>query len=231
MAKTLTLPVEIVKLSDELQEDGYPFEATILSGEPIDHWCGNFIIDLSTVKYHKPRLTVNYDHNNELIIGYGENFQVTPEGLKSTGKLAAGSFADELVNLAKQGVPFEASVEIDIANSIETRVGANASISVNGRTYAGPISVYKDVPLRGYAICPLGADKLTLFTLLQRKQNYMPKLPSKTMKLSDENASGESPEPKVKDPDLAEFVSVYGTEKGLELWQSGANIADMPSDK
>ena len=129
MTQKLKLPIEIVKLSGELQEDGYPFEAIILSGEPIDAWYGQFIVDLATMKYHKPRLCVNYNHNDSLIIGYGENFQVTPDGLKSTGKLVAGGFADELVNLAKQGVPFEASVEIDLSNAVETRVGAGAQVT------------------------------------------------------------------------------------------------------
>ena len=50
---------------------------------------------------------------------------------------------------------------------------------------------------------------------------------SKTTDLSDEKAAGESPETKVKDPDLAEFCDVYGKEKGMDLWQSGASIADI----
>ena len=31
----------------------------------------------------------------------------------------------------------------------------------------------------------------------------------------------------MKDPDLAEFVDIYGSTKGLELWQSGADINDI----
>jgi len=227
MPSTLKLPVEIVKLSGELQEDGYPFEAVILSGEPIDSWYGgHFIVDLSTMKYHKPRLTVNYNHNNELVIGYGENFQVTPEGLKSTGKLAA--FADELVNLARQGVPFEASVEIDLNNAVETRIGANASIAVNGRTYAGPISVYNDVPLRGYAICPLGADKLTHFTLLQRKQNYMAKPPLKKMSQEDDAPNPETAvQSAVKSQELADLCTIFGDSNGIKLFQEGVDVNEV----
>jgi len=148
MTLKLSSQIQLAKLSDEAQDGHYLFEAIILSGEPIDAWYGQFIVDLATMKYHKPRLCVNYNHNDSLIIGYGENFQVTPEGLKSTGKLVAGGFADELVNLAKQGVPFEASVEIDLSNAVETRVGADAHVTANGRTYKGPISLYSDVPLR-----------------------------------------------------------------------------------
>jgi hypothetical protein len=35
----------------------------------------------------------------------------------------------------------------------------------------------------------------------------------------------------VKDSDLAEFVSIYGTEKGVQLWQSGADINDIRTMK
>ena len=119
---------------------------------------------MSSVTPHKARLTVDYNHNDELIIGYGENFHVTSEGLKATGKLIAGTYADEIVKLAKEGVPFEASVVIDLGNAIETRVGADSQIVVNGRTHQGPLSVYANVPLEGFAICPHGADKYTTFT-------------------------------------------------------------------
>ena len=68
MTVKLASKLQITKLSDEVQEGGYPFEAVILSGEPIEDW-GRFVVDLSTMQYHKPRLTVNYNHNDELIIG------------------------------------------------------------------------------------------------------------------------------------------------------------------
>ena len=50
---------------------------------------------------------------------------------------------------------------------------------------------------------------------------------SKTTNLSEDQPTGESQESKVKDPDLAEFCEVYGREKGLDLWQSGADIKDI----
>jgi len=229
MPVTLSSKIQLTKLADEVQDDGYAFEAVILSGEPIDHW-HRFVVDLSSITPHKPRLTVDYNHNSELIIGYGENFHVTPEGLKSTGKLTPGSFADEIIKHWKAGVPFEASVVIDLDNAVETRVGADSSTVVNGRTYQGPISVYANVPLEGYSICPHGADKFTTFTLLSKELNFMTKTkvtPKGKTNLSDDSASGEAPETKVKDPDLAEFCEVYGREKGLDLWQSGADINDI----
>ena len=233
MPLILSSKIQLTKLSDEVQDDGYAFEAVILSGEPIDHW-HRFVVDLSSIAPHKPRLTVDYNHNDELIIGYGENFHVTPEGLKSTGKLTPGSFADEIIKHWKSGVPFEASVVIDLDNATETRVGADSSTVVNGRTYQGPISVYANVPLEGFSICPHGADKFTTFTLLSKELNFMTKTkptPKGKTKLSedkkekDENLSQEET-PSVKSQELADFCSMFGDTNGLALFQSGADIAE-----
>ena len=155
---------------------------------------------------------MNYNHNEELIIGYGENFQVTPEGLKSTGKLSTGTFADEIVKLAKQGVPFEASVEIDLVNAVETRVGADASTVVNGRTYQGPISVYSQVPLRAYAICPCGADKYTTLTLLTKEVDFMKTTPKKKLSADADQHAPPSTDmtPAVKSQELADLCAIFG---------------------
>ena len=228
MTVKLSSKLQITKLSDEAQEGGYPFEAVILSGEPIEDW-GRFVVDLSTMQYHKPRLTVNYNHNDELIIGYGENFHVTPEGLKSTGKLATGTFADEIVNLAKQGVPFEASAEIDLCNGVETRVGAEASVVVNGKTYQGPISVYSQVPLRAYAICPCGADKLTTLTLLKKEIEFtMPKKSTTKLSNDDKNVPPDTNmEGHVKDQSLADLCAIFGNDTGVKLFQEGTDVAEV----
>jgi hypothetical protein len=229
MTVKLSSPLQITKLSTELDGDGYPYEAIILSGEPIDQWYGRFVVDLQTVKYHKPRLSVNYNHNPELIIGYGENFQVTPDGLKTTGKLVAGTFADEIVKLAKQGVPFEASVEIDLGNAVEARVGADSTAVCNDRTYSGPISIYSQVPLLAYAVCQCGADKHTTLTLLTKELEFMPKTkvtPKQTTKLSDEEKDKDEELKTVKSQELADFCSMFGDANGLALFQSGADIAE-----
>ena len=229
MTVQLSSKLKILKLSDEVQGDGYAFEAVILSGEPIDRWWGRFVVDLASVTTHKPRLTVDYNHNDELIIGFGENFQVTPEGLKSTGKLIAGTYADEVIKLAKQGVPFEASVVIDLENAIETRLSADAQTTVNGRTYSGPLSVYSNVPLEGYAICPHGADKYTNFTLLKKEIDFtMSKTPPKKTKLSDDAPKPEDAvQSAVKSQELDELCAIFGTTNGVTLFQQGTDVAEV----
>jgi hypothetical protein len=174
-------------------------------------------------------VVVNYNHNDELIIGYGENFHAPSDSLKSTGKLVPGTFADVIVPLAQAGVPYEASVEIDLDAAIETKIRAEEPVIVNGRTYYGPLSVFSDVPLKGYAICPHGADKFTLFTLLTEEKNFIMKKNSTETKLSEEKDPAPSTDMKdaVRDQNLADMCGIFGNENGMKLWQSGGDIAEV----
>ncbi len=240
------MPSEIITLSEK--KDGlYPFEVLLLSKEPIEHfWYGRFVIELASLQYHKPRLPVDFNHNEYILIGYAENFRNTDEGLVANGNLVTnaegemGEFARNIVTWIENGVPMEASAVVCLDEAICEKVPAGQSVEVDGKTHAGPITVFRNVPLTGLAACPRGADKFTRFTLLSMEKSFMAKnlknlskqnlTQAAAAKLSDAAepaASDTPPEKTVKDPDLAEFIAVFGTEKGLELWQSGADIAEV----
>ncbi len=236
------MPSELITLSE--QKDGlYPFEVLLLSKEPIDtFWHGRFVIELASLQYHKPRLAVDFNHNDYIIIGYAENFRNTDEGLVAGGNLVTnaegetGEFARNLVKWIESGVPMEASAVVELDEAVCETVPAGQSVEVDGKTHAGPISVFRNVPLTGLAACPHGADKFTRFTLLSMEKTFMAKNitkmnPPATKLAADATASDAPqdtpPEKTVKDPELAEFIEVFGTEKGLELWQSGADIAEV----
>jgi hypothetical protein len=194
----------------------YHGEAVVLSGKILHNKkLGAFNIDLPTLLYHKERLTVDYNHEQDLILGYAENFRISDDGpslLADVYLMEGIPKVQEIITLIKGGTPFEISPAINEEHGIlEHDNGVNR---------------YKYVPMRGVAVCPFGTDRFTSLTLLN-EETMTKQMQTKTTDLSDETASGESQEPKVKDPDLAEFISVYGTEKGLELWQSGADIGDI----
>jgi hypothetical protein len=191
----------------------YHCEAVVLSGAVLHNKkLGEFLIDLPSLLYHKERVTVDYNHESDVILGYAENFRITDSGLAADVYLIESiSKVSEIVTLIKGGTPFEISPSINEEEGIHE--------NDNG------LNIYRNVPLRGVAVCPFGTDRFTTLTLL--KENSMSKDTKTTNLAADGNADGESAAAKVKDPDLAEFTEVYGTEKGLELWQSGADIADI----
>jgi len=60
----------------------YHGEAVVLSGKTLrtkKH--GQFTIDLPTLLYHKERLTVDYNHDSDQILGYAENFRISDDGV------------------------------------------------------------------------------------------------------------------------------------------------------
>jgi hypothetical protein len=207
----------------------YPFEVLLLSGKPLQtSKLGRFVIDLDTLSWHKDSLIVDYNHDEEKILGFVDDFSRTDEGLVVRGKLISDSFVDRLVELSARGTPFEASPTITQQEGEAVFVPKDESAVVNGETHQGPLTIFKHVPLRGMGICPHGTDRFTHFTVLKERFETMPKTKTSPdlTKLSDEGAG-----PSVKDSDLAEFVSIYGTEKGVQLWQSGADIADIRTMK
>ena len=53
----------------------------ILSGETMDRTeIGCFVIDPGSIQLHKPRLIVDYNHNEEEVIGFVENIHPTDDG-------------------------------------------------------------------------------------------------------------------------------------------------------
>ncbi len=234
------MPSEILTISE--QKDGRrPFEVLLLSKKAIDSWWyGRFVIELASLQYHKERLPVDFNHNDYILIGYAENFRNTEEGLVAGGSLLTdaegetGEFARNIVTWIDGGIPMEASAAVDLDAAVCETVPTGQTVEVDGVTHAGPITIFRNVPLVGLAACPHGADKFTRFTLLSWEKNVMPKITPKKLaqtnltKLSDAETPPETPPEKtVKDQDLAEFIAVFGTEKGLELWQSGADIAEV----
>lgn len=140
------------------------FKMQARSGQPIEHWFwGKVAHDMSGLKLHKQRVTIDYCHDTKDIIGYGSHFKATDEGLEVTGALtpSARNSASEIIELGRQGVPYEASINFggDGIKVEEVREGQVAM--VNGYELEGPAAIIREWPLRGVAVCPYGADMHT----------------------------------------------------------------------
>jgi hypothetical protein len=222
----MKLIIEPLQLSDiGIEQKEYPFEVVIFSGKPLKtKELGNFIIDLKTLTFHKERLTVNYDHNQDDVIGYVDDFHVTEEGLVATGMLHSCERTDWLIEKTRNKILFEVSAEIDETQGVATELQESETAEVNGNTVSG-MTIYKNVPFLGLAICPHGTDKFTRFTLLkQETTNMSTKLKPKTTDLSEPTPPEEK---KVKSQELKEFIEAFGTERGIELFQSDTSIEDV----
>jgi len=134
------------------------------SGEPIAHWYwGNVVHDLSGVR-HKPRIAVDYAHNESEVLGYVNHFDTETNDLWLTGAMTPwreDDRASEVMFKMREGVPYEASIFFG-GDGIKVQEIAEGQIEqVNGRQFEGPGIIIREWPLRGVAICPYGADQNT----------------------------------------------------------------------
>ena len=210
----------------------------ILSGELMERSdLGYFQIDTASVVTHKPRLVVDYNHDEEMILGYVENIRCEDGKLVGDATLESvveGDKAAEVIARVEAGTPFEISPTVmlnDLGVEIET-------VSKGDIEY----KVYRQVPLRGVSICPYGTDKLT--SLLSLNGGKIMKKRSKrlTRMAADETIVADAVETAVVDeaggegeggaqeytayPLLEQFIAEFGFDLGIEFFRRGYTLEE-----
>lgn len=140
---------------------------TVLASDYISQFWGRVVFDYSTLKFPE-RAALDYDHWDDEIIGYIENFKATDEAVTADAVLLDESPSDRATEVAynlANGVPYEASALIDLESATETEVLNDAVETINGRELRGPFTLYRGATLRGVAVCPHGADAKTRTSL------------------------------------------------------------------
>jgi hypothetical protein len=142
-----------------------PLKMVARSGQPIEHWFwGRIVHDLKGMTMHKARLPVDYAHEAGEVIGYVNKFDITSGDLVASGALvpfAEGDRANEVIFKARNGVPYEASINFGGPGIKIEEVPEGAKSEVNGFQFEGPGLIVRSWPLRGIAVCPYGADHNT----------------------------------------------------------------------
>lgn len=114
-----------------------PITLVARSGEAVCHWYwGNVVHDLGGMTVAKPRIPLDYCHDDDEVIGYANKFDTSTGELVATGALIPYSpdpddKATEIIYKAQQGVPYEASIFFDGPLVVE-EVSENATTFVNG---------------------------------------------------------------------------------------------------
>jgi len=186
-----------------------PIEMLARSPDPVDHWYwGRIVHDMAGMKLHKSVLTCDYEHWDP--IGYLDKFNAGNDGLTVKGELVptnvAGDPTTRILQLARGGVPFEASIYFDEEEIVLEYVPEGYQTSVNGTTFQGPGVVAREWWLRGVAVCSYGYDKNTESKFhreagrltFQSKPNQEATMPTKTQsatKLADAATPAAAPRP------------------------------------
>ena len=108
---------------------------------------------------HRSKIPLDYCHDAKELVGYANKFEVNSDGLILSGALTPykDDRASEIVHKARQGVPYQASIDFRGPVSIE-EVGEGLTVEVNGHEFAGPGLIIRKWMLRGCAVCPHGMD-------------------------------------------------------------------------
>jgi hypothetical protein len=142
-----------------------PVRLVARSGKPIFHWFwGNVVHDLAGMHLHKPRVTIDYVHDDKEVVGYLNRFDSTSGDLVTSGALVPFKDSDratEIIHKMKAGVPYEASINFGGDGIKIEDVPDGMVAQVNGYQFSGPGIIVREWPLRGVAICPYGADANT----------------------------------------------------------------------
>ncbi|MEG1156619.1 MAG: hypothetical protein RSD94_12140, partial [Acinetobacter sp.] len=137
------------------------FTGIAYSGEPIvDHWYWERIIfDLDTIQI-KGRIPALLEHRTSQRAGAINSHSVNhEEGLKIEGSLLSNEFGTQVAQDSDDGFPWQMSVRIEPSSTEE--IAADQTVSVNGKTYQGPITVFRGGRIREVSFCALGADDNT----------------------------------------------------------------------
>ena len=145
----------------------FPFSMKARSGAVLNHWYwGRVVHDMKGMQLRKPTCPIDYRHSEDDIIGVGQKFEASDEGLTVSGQLvalelSADDRAYEIATKAMNSVPYEASIDWRGPGIEIEELGEGASAQVNGQTVQGPIKIVRKWPLRAVAVTPYGQDSDT----------------------------------------------------------------------
>ena len=151
------------------------FTGIAYSGEPIvDHWYWERIIfDLDTIQI-KGRIPALLEHRTSQRAGAINSHSVSyEEGLKIEGSLLSNEFGTQVAQDSDDGFPWQMSVRIEPSSTEE--IAADQSVTVNGKTYQGPITVFRGGRIREVSFCALGADDNTNAVAASHNPTQQPK--------------------------------------------------------
>ena len=155
---------QLGQLSVDAEQEGKKkrtFSGTAYSGEVItDHWYWDRIIfDLDSMQL-KGRIPALLEHRSSQRAGAINTHSISHQtGLTVSGDLMSNEFGTQVAQDSDDGFPWQMSVRID-PSAIE-EIQAGSSVSVNGKSHQGPITVFRGGRIREVSFCALGADDNT----------------------------------------------------------------------
>lgn len=179
---------------------------------------GRFRVKTETAAPSKERVPLDYNHNEEEVIGYVENFQCDADAITADGVVLIGDESSDAAKTFAQnidgGVPFEASAFLDLseAESVELEDG---------------VVEWSGALIRGVAVCPYGTDRNTTVSLKLGESNFVVRL-SESAKTIEDETMDEKKKTTESGPreELETMIEEFGLERGVEFFRKGVSIEE-----
>jgi len=112
-----------------------------------------------------------YLHDIGRIVGHINEVTVD-NNITATGVISAKTKeADEVIHSSRNGFPWQATIGANIVPGHAKYIGKNETVTVNNKTFKGPIVVANKIHLREISFTPLGADGNTSVSISAKENN------------------------------------------------------------
>ena len=183
----------------------------------LNHWYwGRCVHDFSGME-HKERIVLDYCHDDDELIGYADQFNVSSNGLELSGRIESIEPMDQAQKVILQsdkGIPFEASIFFDEA--VLEYVPEGYTTEVNGQTQDGPLTVFRKWLLRACSVCPYGYDSDSLASVQDDKKTALKWINQMTTATATQQAT-QTPAVDPRD-ELRQFTDKFGAVDGCDYF-------------
>jgi phage head maturation protease len=157
----ITAPVEIQAAA--AGKAAPRFTATAYTGIPmrLTGFGAPVVVDLKGIKPRGSQLPVLRNHDDNRLVGHTVELAITEQGVSVAGVISgAGADASEVIQAAKNGFAWQISIGAQPTAALQS-IAKGQSVTVNGRTFVGPILIARAATLSEISFVPSGADANT----------------------------------------------------------------------
>ncbi|MEX2670919.1 MAG: hypothetical protein WD294_02290 [Phycisphaeraceae bacterium] len=164
------------------------FSMVAYSGEPmrVQGWRHPVVVDLEGLRIESQRKPIRFAHSAYQGVGHSERIAVEGNQLIAEGVVSRDTpAAREVVSSGKRGFPWQASIGAGVEQAEFVKAGAN--VTVNGRTFEGPLFVARHTVLGEISFVDSGADQNTSARIAAQVQEQQTMNDEKTQ--TEQNAT------------------------------------------
>lgn len=167
------MPQENAQTGEKGQENAAEkprrFELAAHSGNTLDGWFGDWIIDLSGMRFEE-KIPVLLEHKYDKPVGVCDSVGFDGEkGLMLTGYFCETEEAEKIISLLEQGFPYQVSIGVEPEEVLA--LSEREKAVVNNKTVDGPVRIWTKSYVREASFTALGWDSKTSATLLTKGEN------------------------------------------------------------